>query len=1096
MRLAAIFIAFAFVSSGAAAAPPSVRVAIVSDANEKDLAVLVTTELSANTAVTLVERDDLAKAGDELKLQQLAGSDAVALGKLIGADGLLFIGKGPNGLQVRLTAVGLGYALFDDQIESSVDLSQEAKALAHRVEGYAPKLKLSPAQAIPISVLNLRADYATPDSTTLERKLTLLLESRLASLPEYVVLERRHGWSLGFEHSLSANPKPLLQGTYVVDGTLSFPMQSQGAGDVIIHLRLRSPNNQQTPLEIHGPINDLPRLVEQMTTEIQKATGTTAAAPPWQSQKEALEYLEEGIWAWQHNANDAALEALDSAELLGETAPDLVAARIGLLRRRAGQGMELQTNQENPLPSGSPSLDQRTDDTLEAIKEAARYSDENMEYKLQLLNPRQNMDVRAGEIKGKIAALASKLLVYLDQATSPRADELRQALRAITGYDPLHGKLGAGFFAHPYLLHDVYADEWANSLEEELAYYHLLYTVPNQFLPPWLVTGHGEKFCHRFLNNPEKEEKTFDQFVQALQNDPAGKLSYLLIMSSSPDDATADAAYKGYLEQLWNRRDDLVQEKGLRSEWYNAQFLPDNLRKRHATDAIPLLRYYLTHVNAFRYWEHSMETMWQPEGWSEADAAAVWTDYLAYKQRAEVSWKAHGSNEDALVAGLAKFEELFLKKFPQLATLKTPSTDSLVVRLLWDPWGLPGTPKTSFTIPGSDTINDSLYWVGVFNSEGLSAEIYKIHLPDMSIEHISVPELMNPQQIQVTPDALYLDYYSLVQPPPSIPHRMGRFDFKTQTWTVHTFSFPYERHYEIRDSMYLIMTGGGLSRYDWNTEKVTLLASSRRRPALNQFDDQEGLGISGVFSGPGDKPCVIAAGGTYYIHEQPGNWPDVFDSDQFTEAETFQDKTLIWSQDGEVVLLDPSHSEPEYLMTASQPHFRKIIPMTQKGVEEMTPWAGQTLWDAPERTFRSNGHDISDVSMHNDRLFVLEPPAGKTGSYELLVYTKGQGRKPCRIPLQFTLKDAPTPNASMDEKDEHSGTPSFNLKFLTTTQGFCFVSYSDGVWFLPFTEIDEYLKAHPAIQPSPAEATNRADSKKSTTGSGDVADPSNPNNFR
>jgi hypothetical protein len=127
---------------------------------------------------------------------------------------------------------------------------------------------------------------------------------------------------------------------------------------------------------------------------------------------------------------------------------------------------------------------------------------------------------------------------------------------------------------------------------------------------------------------------------------------------------------------------------------------------------------------------------------------------------------------------------------------------------------------------------------------------------------------------------------------------------------------------------------------------------------------------------------------------------------------------------------------------------------------------------------------------------VLEPPAGKTGSYELLVYTKGQGRMPCRIPLQFKMKDTPALNASMDESAEHSGTPSFNLKFLKTTQGFCFVSYSDGVWFLPFTEIDQYLKAHPMIQPGPAEVTSRVDSQKSATGSGDVADPSNPNSFR
>jgi hypothetical protein len=216
--------------------PHPSRVAVISTADTADLAALVITELSGNPEISLVERDDLAKIGDELKLQQLAGSDAVAFGRLVGADGLLFLNKGADGIQIRFTAVGLGYALFDDQATPETDLPQLAKSLAHRVAGYAPQLKLDPAHAIPISVLNLRADYATADSTALERKLTLLLESRLASLPEYVVLERRHAWSLGFEHSLATTPKPLLHGVYVVDGALSLP--AQGTNEITIPVAL------------------------------------------------------------------------------------------------------------------------------------------------------------------------------------------------------------------------------------------------------------------------------------------------------------------------------------------------------------------------------------------------------------------------------------------------------------------------------------------------------------------------------------------------------------------------------------------------------------------------------------------------------------------------------------------------------------------------------------------------------------------------------------------------------------------------------------------------------------------------------------------
>jgi len=93
---------------------PAPRIAVITDANSGDLASIIVADLSSNPAVALVERDDMAKIGDELKLQQLAGDNAVSLGRMLGADGLLFVKKQPAGFQVRLTAVGLGYAVFDD----------------------------------------------------------------------------------------------------------------------------------------------------------------------------------------------------------------------------------------------------------------------------------------------------------------------------------------------------------------------------------------------------------------------------------------------------------------------------------------------------------------------------------------------------------------------------------------------------------------------------------------------------------------------------------------------------------------------------------------------------------------------------------------------------------------------------------------------------------------------------------------------------------------------------------------------------------------------------------------------------------------------
>ena len=50
------------------------RVAVIGTPETADLAALIVTELSSNPTITLVERDDLEKVGDESKLQRLAGA--------------------------------------------------------------------------------------------------------------------------------------------------------------------------------------------------------------------------------------------------------------------------------------------------------------------------------------------------------------------------------------------------------------------------------------------------------------------------------------------------------------------------------------------------------------------------------------------------------------------------------------------------------------------------------------------------------------------------------------------------------------------------------------------------------------------------------------------------------------------------------------------------------------------------------------------------------------------------------------------------------------------------------------------------------------
>jgi hypothetical protein len=1095
-------------------ASASVRVAVISDADDRDLAALITTELSTDPEISLIERDDLAKIGDELKLQQLAGSDAVALGKLIGADGLVFIGKSPAGLQVRFTAVSLGYALFDNQVPSGLDLVQEAKSIAHLVEGYAPKLKLSPSQAVPISVLNLRADYATADSTALERKLTLLLESRLASLPEYVVLERRHAWSLQFERSLDPATKPLLQGAYLIDGTLSLPMKD--TGDFTAHLRLRTPSGKQVDTAIPGSANDLAALVEKMMIEIKKATGNTSAPVVRQTESEAQEYLTEGFWGCQHHANEAALEALDSAELLGANIADVEAIRTTVLGQSIDEGMELWEPRmvgDTPPPSlDAAELSRRTDLALRAIPEVARYRDEKQESRLRI-----KWLYGTQAIVGMNTYAISKLLFLLEQANSPRADELRLSLRAITGYDPLHGQMGEriGGGINGRNMGDVFADDWAQNLGEELAYYRLVCAADQYYYPPPLqyATDLGRvdrAFCARFAPDPAHQQKIFDQFVESLKDLPNARLSYLLLQANSPDQVVADAAFKAYLDDLWEKRDELVAPEW-RSEWCNAGYAPKAVVDRNYKATLPLLHYDLTHAKTFGFNKHAFDFLWRPDDWSEEEAAAVWKDYAAYKERTARDWAARHPDD---APDFSDQEAPFFKKFPQFATSppKLPelpqAQPSLVITRFWYPWLSTSWPKGFMNCDIADVDDEGVWVVGDNADNNQVAALFHVHLSDFTTRMVMLPDHHEPETLVHDSDAIYMTWEAHGHDNNGkAKHQMARFDLATSTWAVHDlpdYAQGGGELYSLNNSLYLFLTSRTddemMARYDWNQDRMTVLSSTRRHPAQNQFDDRRIVRGGHMFTGPGHKPCVLTEEGTFYIQETPGPWPKVFDGTGEDESLTADGITLVSNQFGEATLLDPEAAAPEHWMAASNPRFRK------------TPWAQDTIWDPPD----GNMH-YTVVAFNRDHLFVLEDPKVKGGTYDLLVYEKGKGRSARHIPLEFHLDDgarASLTRSNLSHSDgdfpvtwkesqlEHPDTtiyPGSFVSFYSTKQGLCMNQDDLGFWFLPYRDIDDYLKSHGETPAPSAPQSITAAKAVPLTPSGNDADnydPGDASSFR
>jgi hypothetical protein len=298
-----------------------------------------------------------------------------------------------------------------------------------------------------------------------------------------------------------------------------------------------------------------------------------------------------------------------------------------------------------------------------------------------------------------------------------------------------------------------------------------------------------------------------------------------------------------------------------------------------------------------------------------------------------------------------------------------------------------------------------------------------------------------------------------------------------------------------------------LVRYDWDNDKWIELANNRRRPARNQYDDTEPLiDIGGIFTGPHHRPCVTLQEGTFYLREELGPWPAVFDDSWNSRLVTVGDRTLVMNFDGEVTMLDADATGPQYWVANPTPHLRHFNRPGKPNPPVPTPWAGQARWQVPV-TKTSNWRFES--AFHGDNLYILDAPQN-ANRYELLCYVKGE-QTPRHIPLSFHLDDATRAAISSShirlfswspDRLEHPEQPdsdsSMAFHVLATNQGICLVYMFNGFWFLPYSDIEAYLKSHAAETPdsSSPTITKASPPKKSSSTGDDDYDPGNPTSFR
>ncbi len=591
-------------------------------------------------------------------------------------------------------------------------------------------------------------------------------------------------------------------------------------------------------------------------------------------------------------------------------------------------------------------------------------------------------------------------------------------------------------------------------------------------LPIAQIGWSPNRFCPRFLRTPAERKDGFTRFVYSLQGDPERRLSYLILATCLENRFLAAAAYRALLDELWDRRERLATATRDQPLFHNFYRVPLRPRKDVGAAGLPLLRYLLTAPNIGSWGYAVIKELWEPQTIPKSEAVGVWAEFNAYRQRLAPVWKAAGHTDEGFKTRMEEMSASFRQWFPEVVEAPAPAPGvsaptPLVVTRFWHPWLTPaGKEEGDFIITATETAPDGGMWLAGYFSHGIKGRLFKIALPGLQTEVVEPPEDKMARSIQVGPDALYANRTSNGGKEGNEIHNyLSRYDLATHAWETREMPVQFRQDFSLlHGSLYLTVSasGGGygekesgLARYDWPTGQLTTLASSRRRPGRNQFDDTAPYEISQVFLGPGDRPCVTAGTGTFYVREDAGEWPRVFDGLFFDRATRAGDQTLVHNSNHEITLLDPRQSAPVHVMAAAEP-FHRHGPAT-----EPSPWAEQAWWDGPGKV------QLDRLVWHDGRLFALIVPKEKGGAYELWCYRKDQGRQPRRVELRFQM-DATLANAlpvrpgriangwTMDEL-EHPGTSFVPLALSATDEGLCLRFISTGFWFLPYSDIDAYL---------------------------------------
>ena len=330
------------------------RLAIISASNDTiGAADLLKVEFSHNHRVEVLERTEIQRILREQELS-LKNLDALKLGRLLGADGLLTVQPATQEtnsfLSVQLIAVKTGVILSDDRFGwVPQDASTWAAKIVGHLEPLLPKLGVLPQDAIPISVVNFHAGVRTTEAAEWERQIFFLTVERLAHEKRLFVLERKRMQSL-LEEKEMANSEgdPFWNGKYLLDGTID--PNGFNPDTITINARLTPPGGKPVLIEATGNRANQIEVVNELATKILAALKLNAGPEGWNTAEEANKFFKEAQWNLNWKIYPLARQAAEAAWALGKHDEECMSLRIRTFMQPPDNGVVYYPPQDKPNP--------------------------------------------------------------------------------------------------------------------------------------------------------------------------------------------------------------------------------------------------------------------------------------------------------------------------------------------------------------------------------------------------------------------------------------------------------------------------------------------------------------------------------------------------------------------------------------------------------------------------------------------------------------------------------------------------------------------------------------------------------------------------